>query len=116
MKYVLLILLTACSVTPPPMTPEQARAYGVDVPDGSEITGTVVSSEFKWIGTCALAKACGGDYGMDACTVGVSQPWPDPNHEYKIYYADTRFAHHEAAHAYYEIWSHTIAWNLSTMW
>ena len=107
-----MLLLTACSVMPEPMTPEQARAYGVQVEDGAVITGTVVSSEFKTL--AGVEDRCGE--GSQGCTVAVEGGFPSPSHKYRLYYAEHKCnPFHEAAHAMYETWDHTTAFELRIM-
>ena len=107
MRYLFLILLTACSVTPDKfsdMTPADARAYGVNVPDNAQVTGTIVRSEFGTFGT--MRRECGE--GAAGCAKGVNDDWPSSNGLYEIWYAEWQCVpFHEAAHAMYETWMHT---------
>lgn len=119
MKLILFaVLLAGCSVTPQQvgyLSPAQCRAYGVEVPDGAQITGEVVHSEF---GTLAdIERECGGP--ASGCTKAANVPmimFPAIDGKYAVYYADHKCVpEHEMCHAWYELRGHTVAFNLRVM-
>lgn len=123
LSLLILILLTACSSIPPEafvgLTPYECRQYGVDVPDGRAVTGTIVRSEFGW--THDLERECNPSHAMirfSGCTkaAGIDPPIRfSPTHEYEIWYADTKCVpQHEACHALYEISGHTARFDVRT--
>lgn len=113
----LLLALTGCAINISPdsfagMTPQEARRYGVDVPDDAKITGIIVASypAWSWSGLGAfpvLERECGLT-GLAGCAKSVNgERFPAPDHRYEIWYADKCAAYHEAAHALFEEWVHT---------
>jgi len=105
------LLLISCSYAPEKfdnLTPAQARAYGVGVADGTPHTGIIVSSTFGTFGK--MERVCGYPKGwlVAGCAIPATAPvWPDPQHEYHIYYSERCTAYHEAAHALFESHHHT---------
>jgi hypothetical protein len=112
----LFIFITACSVDVEELsnlTPLECRAYGVNVSDGQQITGSIVSSRFVTLGK--MYKECEGDH-RQGCAKGINKVFPDPEHKYEIWYAEHKCVPwHEACHALYETWDHTEKFNLRTM-
>lgn len=117
MRYLFLILLlTSCAIDPAiydGMTPADARAYGVDVPDGTPITGTIVEATVGTYGT--LEKSCNPQHKLvfayPSCIVPIEGPyiWPSYSHRYRIFMTDKKcLGPHEAAHALYELDHHTV--------
>ncbi len=110
-----IILLTACSVSPDrfaDMTPAEFRAYGVDVTDDAERTGTIVNSKYYTL--AGVEDRCGEN--AQGCTVAVEGGFPSASHRYNIYYAEHKCVpYHEAAHAIFEDSRHTVDFNLKWM-
>ena len=108
----MLITPTSCDVdTTTPLTPSECREYGVNVADDDTITGTIIRSEFTTIG--GVYRECGRTGSGCAVPASGEKIWPSPDHKYNIFYAERKCApHHEACHARYEEWNHTIAFNL----
>jgi hypothetical protein len=115
LRYLILLslsLLSSCSSVPierfSNMTPAECRTYGVDVPQGAQVTGTIISSNMVTLMT--TGRICGNSAAGCAVAEGWEAPFlfPSPTHRYDIYYTETRCdAPHEACHAMYEAWSHT---------
>ena len=52
-------------------------------------------------------------YTTAGCAKGVEGGWPSPSHRYNVYYSDSVcIPQHEACHALYEQWNHTIAFDI----
>lgn len=118
MITVLSIELASCKSIPvealSSLTPVECRAYGVDIADEQIITGTIVHSEFSW--NHELYRECNpGNVAIAGCakpvegvTLGTSV-WRSPTHQYEIWYSDHKCVpEHEACHALYEEWNHTV--------
>lgn len=93
-----LILLTACSTDP---TPAMCRDVGVAVPDGAEITGTIVE---KNIGTLdEVSRMCRSPWHLNAgCALPVA-----PGRYVLWMVEDETVIRHEYCHALYEERRHT---------
>lgn len=120
-----MLLLSACSFTPDlvrysALTPAQARAYGVDVPDGAVPTGTIVAADLTTF--AGVERVCGESYPFlsAGCARDVDAPvFPSPTGRYVIVAADVEqmgdlacALAHEAGHALYETSRHTVAFEI----
>lgn len=99
------------------LTPAECQVLGVDVPDGSEPTGIIVDTKhtvnFPIIG---MEKYC-GDVKASGCVTDADNPgpdnWPAENGRYFVVFNDVKCTpKHEACHALFETWSHTVTLNL----
>jgi len=120
-RLILLLLLTGCAIDPfiyDGMTPADARAFGVDVPDGTPITGKIVEAR---VGTYGLTeRECNPKHERtfiyDGCAVPAEGPyiWPSYSHRYRIFVTEKKCAGpHEAAHALFEQSNHTVGLNIA---
>lgn len=108
------------------LTPQDCRAYGVEVSDDDTRTGRVVHSEFgtfhKMEKKCWPKRESSPNMHSGAiagCATQADRPYPhfpSVTGDYAIYYAEHKCVpYHEACHALYETRQHTVAYNIRIM-